>query len=237
MSSPRRFTNGVTNVKNGTTLGAFVDTDPTKVITFFDDFQKYRAADWVVTAVNSSTVAMSDTYVGGAVVLTADTAENDGVQLQASHDDGTNDSEVFRIQAGKKAWFKCKFQGADVDQTDFVCGIAIADTSLIASAPTDGAYFISVDGSATVNFYSTKDSVASSVTNIGTLVDATDATVGFYWDGVDTYSLYFNDVLAGTLQGGSIPDDEYMAVSFGMLTGEGVANTMTVDYIFAATER
>jgi len=241
MSSPKRFSNGVTNVASGNTLGSYVDTDPTKVVTFFDDFMPYTGTDWVITATSvgagTSAAAQSDTYIGGAVVITNAANENDSLWLQQSHDGGTNDLEGWRMQAGKKAWFKAKFQGDDVDQTSFIIGIHTAATDPLDTPPTDGIWFQSNDGNDLINLHIMKNSIVTSASNIGSLTDATDVEVGFYWDGVGTIKYYVDDVEKGTLSSGTIPDDEYMAISFGCQNGEAVANTMTTDFIFAAMER
>ena len=241
MSSPKRFLNGVTNVAVGNTLASFVELDPTKVVMFWDDFMPYTAADWVKTATSvgagTSVAAQSDTYIGGAVVITNAANENDSLWLQNSHDGGTNDLEGWRIQTGKKAWFKAKFQGDDVDQTSFMVGIYITATDPIDTPPTDGIWFQSDDGDANIDLHCVKNSVYTTASIIGTLVDATDSTVGFYWDGIDTIHYFIDDIEVGTLSSGTIPNDEYMAISFGCQNGEAVANTMTVDYIFAAMER
>ena len=241
MTTPRRYKNGITNVAAGNTLAAFIDTDPTKVVTFWDDFMPYTAADWVKTATSvgagTSAAAQSDSYVGGAVVITNAANEDDSLWLQHSHDGGINDLEGWRIQAGKKAWFKAKFQGVDVDQTDFMVGIHIAATDPIDTPPTDGIWFHSPDESADIHIHCVKDSVYTSASSIGTMVDATDITVGFYWDGVDTIHYFVDDVEQGTLSSGTIPDDEYLSVSFGCQNGEAIANTMTTDFIFSAMER
>ena len=241
MSAPKRYSNGVTNVAVGNTLAAFIDMDPTKVVMFWDDFMPYTATDWVKTATSvgtgTSAAAQSDAYVGGAVVITNADNEDDSLWLQHSHDGGTNDLEGWRIQTGKKAWFKAKFQGLDVDQTDFLVGLHIAATDPIDTPPTDGIWFHSADGSSNINIHCVKNSVYTSASAIGTMVDETDVTVGFYWDGVDTIHYFVDDIEQGTLSSGTIPDDEYMAVSFGCQNGEAAANTMTTDYIFAAMER
>ena len=171
------------------------------------------------------------------MVITNAANDDDSLWLQQSHDGGTNDLEAWRIQSGKKAWFKAKFQGVDVDQTDFLLGIHITATDPVDTAPTDGIWFHSPDDSAAINIHCVKDSVYTSAASIGTMVDATDITVGFYWDGVSLIHYFVNDIEQGTLSSGTIPDDEYMAISFGCQNGEATANTMTVDYIFAAIER
>ena len=241
MSSPTRFPNGITNNISGNTLGSFIDTDPTKLVTFFDDFMPYTDTDWVITATSvgagTSAAAQSDAYVGGAVVITNAANEDDSLWLQQSHDGGTNDLEGWRIQGGKKAWFKAKIQGNDVDQTTYMVGIHKTQVDPLDAAPTDGIWFQSDDGDGDIDIHCVKNSVYTTASAIGTMVDDTDIEVGFYWDGVDTIEYYVDNVLKGSLSSGTIPDDEYMAISFGCQNGEAVANTMTVDFIFAAMER
>jgi len=241
MSTPKRYSNGVTNAPAGDTLASFIAMDPTKVVVFFDDFAPFTGTEWVQTAVSigsgTSAAAQSDTYIGGAVVITNAGNEDDGLFLQRSHDGGTNDLEIWRIQTTKKAWFKAKFQGNDLDQTDFMVGIHIADTTPIAGAPTDGMWFQSDDEDGNLDIHCVKNSVDTTAAAIATMTDATDVEVGFYWDGVDTIHYFVDDEEKGTLSAGTIPNDEYMAISFGCQNGEATANTMTVDYIFAAMER
>jgi hypothetical protein len=241
MTRPARYTKGVNNADTRTTLSEYVAMDPTKVITFFDDFHTYVATDFVTTATSAgsgtSVAICSDTYIGGGLLITNADNEDDSLWSQQSHDGGTNDAEVYRIQGGKKAWFKCKFQGSDVDQTDYIVGIHNVAADPIDTAPTDGVWFQSDDADGYIDFHSVKNSVYTTSSAIATMTDATDIIVGFYWDGVNTFELYIDDALVGSMTSATIPNDEYMAISFGCQNGEAVANTMTIDYIFAAVER
>ena len=55
MSTPTRFTSGVGTVAKTKTLGMLGMPDPTKFHTFFDDFDRYLASDWVVTTTEAGT--------------------------------------------------------------------------------------------------------------------------------------------------------------------------------------
>ena len=241
MSLTTRFTNGVTNNLPSNTLGNYIDTDPTKLAVFFDDFLPYTDTEWVKTAVSAgagtSAAAQSDTAINGAVLITTAGNEDDGLWCQHSHDGGTNDLEAWRLQTGKKTWFKAKFQVSDVTESDVIVGFHIANTAPITGAPTDGVWFQSNDGDADLDIHCVKNSVDTTASAITTLVDATDIEVGFYWDGVDTIEYFVDDVKKGSLSSGTIPDDEYMAISFGCQNGEAAVKTMLVDYIFCASER
>lgn len=241
MSSPIRYKDGVTNVVAGDTFGQFLELDPTKIISGFEDFMPYTAADWVKTATSvgggTSAAAQSDTGVGGKVIITTAANEDDSLWLQRSHDGGTNDLEAWQFTVGKKAWFKCKFQSNEAEQQDFILGVHKVQTDPIDAAPTDGIWFQMDDGDENIDFHIVKNSVYTSASAIGTISDDTDVELGFYWDGVDTITYFVNDVKKGTLSSGTLPNDEYMAVSFGTQNGAAAAKTMTVDYIGAWMER
>lgn len=242
-ASPSRFTNGVTNVASDKMMGQFVEPDSTKVIRYWNDFLTYTVTNWVASATSGGTgtsaAAMSDTEIGGAIVITNADNDNDSYWLQLSHDGGTNDSETFQIIAGKKAWFRARFKGNDVDQTDYILGVHLVQTDPVDTAPTDGIWFRvdETDTDGAIDFHIVKNSDYTSASNIATLTDDIYTTVGFYWDGVGTVHYFVNDVELGTLPSGTIPNDEYMPVSFGCQNGEGVANTMTIDFIGAWLER
>jgi hypothetical protein len=222
-------------------MGQFPEPDQVQLIRYWNDFLTYAATNWVATATSvgagTSAAAMSDTEIGGAIIITNAANEDDSYWLQLSHDGGTNDSETFQIIAGKKAWFRARFKGNDVDQTDYIVGVHIAATDPIDTAPTDGIWFQSDDGDGNIDFHIVKNSVYTTASVVGTLSDDTYTTVGFYWDGLSTVYYFVNDSQKGTLSSGTIPNDEYMPVSMGAQNGEATANTMTIDYIGVWMER
>ena len=61
MSTPKRFTKGVTNVPTTETMGQFVSMDPTLLHTYFEDFDIYTAAHFTVTETSAgATEAITD---------------------------------------------------------------------------------------------------------------------------------------------------------------------------------
>ena len=239
MTTPQRYTKGVTTADQGETLGQFVLPDPTKTYGYFNDFFQYAATDWVLSTVEagagSATEAISDTATGGGLLLTNAAGSGDHDFLQLSKDGGTNDSETFLFSTGKKAWFKTRFQVSDGDKTVVFAGLYIVNTDPQNAAPTDGVYFKSNLG--VVSFIEVKNSVSTTESAIATVGDATDIDLGYYWDGVDTISIFVNDVFKASVASGTLPDDENLAVSFGVENGEAVADTMLIDYIGAWMER
>ena len=213
----------------------YVDTDETQrwvgvvgpMATKFEfDAITYVADMFTVTAVGASTIAQVAGAFGGNAVLTSAAAENDGVQAQLL-------GEAFYLVGQYPAYFGCRFKAVDVDQTDLLVGLCITDTTAIA-AVSDGAYFRSVDESAVLNFVLEKDSGETS-NAAATLVDDTWIVAEFYYDGVTSIYAYIDGTLVATvaLTDANFPDDEYLTPTLAMLTGEAIANTVTIDWVRA----
>lgn len=175
----------------------------------------------VEAGAGDSTVVLSD----NTLLLTSDAAENDGINMQLK-------GEAFDFASGNYVYFGIKFQINDADQTDFIAGLCITDTTLLGGM-SDGVYFESLDASTDINFVLEKDSTeTTSAAAVGTLADATDITLEFFFDGT-----YVDAWVDGTLQTRlattNLPDDEQLTPSIHFLTGEATANTMTVKWMRA----
>jgi hypothetical protein len=227
MSTPTRFPQGVTNVSPGTALDRFPAPDPTRLHVWFDDFDKYTAGDWTVTAVGSGTSAISNAD-NGVLVLTNAASDDDSRFLQWT-------KETFKFIAGKKLWFKARIQISDATQSDFVLGLQITDTTPLAVS--DGVYFRKDDGDANLDFVVIKDSTATTVTAISTITAATWTELAFYYDGRSTIRVYKDDNFIGSSVTTNLVDDEELTISFGVQNGEAVAKNMSIDYILVAKER
>jgi hypothetical protein len=231
MGAPSRFPNGVGNVTKSNNLGMYGAPDPAKWHTFFDDFDTYAAADWVVTTTElgagSATEAVGDVD-GGALVLTNAAGDNDLDFLQLA-------GESFLFESGKRLIFKARFKVSDATQSDFIMGLQITDTTPLDV--TDGVFFQKDDGDTNLDFHVEKDNTATSASAVATVADDTFIEVGFDYDGKDKIEYYIDGVKTGTSVTTNLPDDEILTVSFGIQNGEVAAKSMTIDYIFAAKER
>lgn len=235
MATPTRSPNGVSTAAQGTVLWSLPAPDPTKLIGYFNDFLTFAAGDWTVSeTTGGATQALGDGR-GGWLVLTATASDNDTIELQQV-------KEGYTIQSGKKAWFKTRFKVSDATQSDLLLGLAILDTSLLVSVTTDGMWFRKDDGDAAIDFVVRIDNAeAVAATAIGTLVDDTFITLGYYYDGATTVFVYIDEVLVGsyTLTAAQLAalDDETLSISIAFMTGEAEAQVSTVDYVGAWTER
>lgn len=168
----------------------------------------------------ASTVAQSDA-VGGNMVMTCAGNESDGPQIQLT-------GESFKFDGQYPAYFGIRFKVNDADQVEFLAGLCITDTTLLGGM-TDGVYFQTVDESAVLTIEIEKGSSASSG-SIATLVDDTWVIAEFYFDGTYVDS-YIDGALQTRLAVTNLPNDENLTVSLALLSGEGTANTATIDWV------
>ena len=251
--SPSNFPGGVSTQLQGNPMFAFGMPDPTQWHTFWNDFNEFTAvledattaADWTATDTNTTlatcTVIDGD---GGILSVTNTAAAGDAIFFQWRGGNGAAAAvqESWRWASDKAMFFKARFQLSDATDSDFVLGLQITDATPLDV--TDGLFFIKPDDSAVVTFRAEKDNTASTVTT-GTLANTTYCTVAFAYlpsggpGGIPTCDVYFNDVRVGSLTTfTNFPDDEDLAVSFGLVNGDtAAARTALLDYILVAKQR
>jgi len=204
-----------------------IGLNPGKGFGFYDDFinkllssTTYTGA--TVTAINSSTL-VDGGVEGGVLVMTPDTSENDGIQMQFG--------EAFKLDSDSNIAFGARVALADADQMDIFAGLAIADTTILGGV-TDCIGFKVADGSANILYQVNKDSGDTSGTDSG--ADASDATyvnLECIITGESKAEFYVDGDLKATATSG-FPNDEVLAPSLAVLTGEGAANTLSVDWAY-----
>lgn len=221
-----------------TTYRKFWENRPrTDYFEFFNDFTKptdYDTNDWTLTTTEagagSATEAIANA-AGGVLVVTNDAADDDNDFFQST-------KEIFKFVTGKALEFEMRFKILEVLQCDFVAGLQITDTTPLAVS--DGIYFQKDDGDALLDFHATKNAVSTDLTGLVSLVADTWIKIGFYYDGNSDhgFQVYVNDVRVGSIVvTTTAPDDEELAVSFGIQNGQAVANVLSVDYIRVVQER
>ena len=239
MSSPQRYSKGVTNVTPSNTMGQLIVPDPTSVHIFMEDFNKFDPGDWFITQVatgaTTSNITIGDAD-GGILAFYPNNGDDDSMFLQhKAYSNVSTASEIFTLASGKKLWFKSRQKVSDTGDSDFIIGLQSADTTPLTS-PVDQIIWKSDDGDDYLDFsvYKASSSVTAE-TAVATIVDDTWLTVGFYWDGVDTIQYFLND----SIQGSTTADypTAAMTISFGVQNGSAAARTMSVDYIAVIKQR
>lgn len=226
MPTTSNFPNGMTNAPLNSVLQTFVDTDPTVLHWYFNDFDTFATGDWTNTATGAATnsLAAGD---GGilSMVNSAANADLDSLQLKAAS---------FAITAGKDCWYKARFKVSNATNAALVMGLIQTTTTPLTV--TDGFYFSKAAASTTLTAKVAKSSTASSV-NAGTMADDTYVVVGMHYNAdYGIVTVYFNGNRVGQLAITNLPTAN-LNLTIAVSNGTAAANTLTVDYVMAATLR
>jgi hypothetical protein len=202
---------------------------------YFNDFNDYNAADWVITTTEDGTgsateVTMDEQF--GALLVTNAAGDNDLDFLQKQF-------ENFKYVSGKRLYFGARVKLLEVLQADFVMGLQIRDTTMLAVS--DGIWFGKDDGDALLDFHVAKDSTQTDEVSVGTMVADTYVKIEFYYDGSTASNanlqVFVDDVRVAGVSLANVPDDELLTLSMGLQNGQAVVNTMTIDWVRAVQER
>jgi hypothetical protein len=228
MPAPGRYPNGVNNALKNTTLWSLPVMDPTRVHTYFTDFNEYVAGDWTITETGSGSRALTDVAFGALTVTNA-SGGSDANYLQKK-------GESFLLGVGKQAWFKTRLNMSHATTADVVVGLQITDTTPLDA--TDGIYFLKPAASTSWSLVCRKDATtgSTSASAIATAVASTNMSLGWYYDGKGTVKYYIDDAHTGSITdiGTTYLPDTELTVSFGIL---GASMVGIFDYLFAAIER
>lgn len=247
-----RFPNGVTNVDDSSPLSDMGQLNPTKFITFFDDFtnaasatasnyEAYTSNDDGATGTN----AFQDAAGGVYNVVTA-AADNDYHAMSSVN-------EIFKFIAGKRLWLQARVKVAEATTNESTWWVGLTDTlttggmqanALGPLASYDGAMFWKTPETAlTLNFETSNAGTQNTLSTAWTSVTNTWTKVAFFWDGVDKVWPYVavNDSetwVPGTPQSLTATGLEEMHLVYGVKAGPtAAAETLQVDYVMVVQER
>lgn len=245
----QRFIGGVTDVASNDPMASLGIIDPTKYAVFFDDFTQLDTADYPADSDGVAklyTVALDaeldyDVSFGGttgAIIFTTEGGDTEGGQFSTT-------ASPFKLTAGKKAFFECKFNttagAGTIGQESFFFGLATkqASTNFIDDAGTalavDNAWgFVTFDAEAGVDAVVRASDEQSVSTDLHTLVSGTEYVYSVYYDGVDSH-FYVDGVFKATITG------THPTAAIGPMvhykSQEAAVKVLTLDYLFAAVER
>lgn len=185
----------------------------------------------VGTAVSSGTITHVAGVANGVVRLSGvATTANTGYELQETK--ATIDLEANAVHS-----FACRFKVSSDTDPILLAGFAVADTSLIASAPSDGIYLSKA--TAVDDVYIVVRTGSSTIYN--RLVDA-DLDTSYHVWGIQVechatpsnalITVYKDGKIVDQFEAVGIPDTALMAMSLAMQAGNTTGTqTLDLDYI------
>lgn len=229
---PTRFPNGLTTVKKAAPMGEFILPDPTTVNQYFEDFDRFRAADWIITVVEAGTGSATQVLGdgdGGRLLLTNDNAGGDRINLNLA-------AENISFEVGKRLWFSIKMKITDLSSGLSIVGLVPKTVTNPVVPFPDGVHFdISV---AQFNIVIQKNSNTTfvAISEHG-LTNDTDFILSFLYNGSDKIDVFLNGVKVITASTVNLPDDEFLGPIFFIENLSAAVHTMNIDYILVAKER
>lgn len=208
-------------------------------VCYMNDFVDYAgplaagsAASWVATLVGTGAIGLVPSTAGGVLDLTTGATSGDLINLQRTVED-------YKFTLGKQSGFICSIApGASIATVDLFFGLAITDTSLIVSAPSDGLFFTKLAAANVFNFQARKGGTSTTVTpvNPSTIVALTGSIYGFTINTNGSIDVWFGTAwnnlrrVGGVAAGdANIPNVEDLTLSFSLRTTAAGAKTMLVD--------
>lgn len=224
------FSSGVTNVFRDDEMGRLRTMDPSQYYAWCDDFSNYTAANWVVTNVGTTPTQAIVDGAGGILKLTATTGATDGSQLQWAGGSGAARLTVF-WDSTKDLLMKTRFQVDSALNSGLLIGAAAVDTTLVASPPNDGIYFLKASNSTSLTAATRKSGTSSSIT-MGAMADATWVTASLVYNSTTGFwYAYLNGNPVGSIASTTNSPTNGLSVSIAQLNGSAAAHSLSVDYL------
>ena len=231
------YPNGITTTEKISNLGQFILPDPSKAHVFFDDFENFTEALWHVEKDTTGDVDHLTTGVANGVIQLETITTADGVLVQSIVDNILFVDQTSAVP-GPPISFKTRMSLTDVDTTlRWLTGIYNNTTDIVPVTLQPGAYFQGVG--TTLSFMVLDGSGGVIEVPLSLSIPSDEYfTLGFVFDGLGVYRLFFNDVMFDSIIHPEAFTDITLSPTVAISEPTGSAQqTIEVDYIFAAKER
>jgi len=203
----------------------------------YNPTELFKASNWVATNTQAGAGNNSWTVTDGApptLVLVTDNADGDGVNAQYSKDGGTTVWETFKLQASFNSYFSIRLKMSEVTQKKGEIGFCITDTTLNGGM-TDGAYFRFKDGDTKI-YTVTEFNSTETETDTGEVLTANTYVWLSFRANADSSVEFFVNGRMVAKHTTNIVNDEELALSLAIHTGQAAALTTTIQHIAAFQE-
>jgi len=195
---------------------------------------------WIETKVERGSgmaTAVCPDMVNGVLWLLTNNADNDSYEL-------VQDCECWKLLPNYPLYAEIRFMLTDPLQSEFWFGLINAAAYFPMYAPRDFVVFDIDDEDNEVDFHVCKDTVQTTNLALTLLAPYTWIRLGFHFDGAGTvrwFVLRDGDAPQYCISTGqvttNIPDDEELALGFGLRNGEAESKGLFVDYVKCVQKR
>lgn len=232
-----RLPAGITNALVGSMFQDLQEPRPTTYFEYFNDFSTYTAADWVVTETDAGATQAVVAGASGLLALQNTAVATDIVSLQFAGGTGSV-RPLFQYSSSKDMIVASRFKVDDATLASFTVGLAVADTSPIASLPANGVFVSKTGATANPSGY-----VAISSVNVTGTITGASITADTFFEVAMAYTaesglwrFYLNDS-AVQLTAGTLGPSALLAPTIAVGNGDANARLLTMDWIYCASAR
>lgn len=223
-----RFPRGLGNVNDAHPFANLAFPDSTNFHNFFEDFDRYTAAQWVVGGVGTPVAPALVAGDGGLLSLVNSAASGDNNWVQQA-------VVGWTFTAGKRLFFKGRLNIDDATLASFVIGLQVAVAGNLILIPTDGVYIRKPAADTNAYLVSRNAGVETVSAALGPLTALAQTSFYFAYDGA-------GNILAGV--GGQIKASitpavittQPLKITAAVQNNSAVLRTMLVDQLFCAKE-
>jgi hypothetical protein len=180
---------------------------------------------------SGAAMAVCPDMVNGILYMMTDNADHDSYEL-------VQDCECWKLVLNYPLYAEIRFALTDPVQSEFWFGLINHDHYFPVYSPTDFVTFDIDDEDNELDFHTCKNSAQTMNLALTLITPYTWYRIGFHWDGAGTVRWFvFRDgdapqycISTGQVTA-DIPDDETLALGFGLRNGEADSKGLFVDYV------
>lgn len=224
-----RWPGGQTNVLDNDVFANLKVNDRSRNHEFFEDFDRYTAAQWVVGGVGTPVAPALVAGDGGILSVANSAASGDNNWAQQA-------ATAWTLTAGKKLFFRARAQVDSALNSAMAFGLQVAVAANNFLTPADGLFIRKPAADTNVYLVHRVGGVETLSVALGVIADATQFEVSFAYDGQGNIIASLNGQVKASITPAALTAVA-LKVTLGVQNGTAAARTGLVDQLWSLKER
>lgn len=226
-----RYPNGVNNRFDNDVFANLKMPDCSIYHLFYEDFDQYTAAQWVLGGVGTPVAPALVAGDGGLLSLATSAADNDNNWIQQA-------ATAWTFTPGKKLFFRARVAAIDSStECDIALGLQVAVAANEILIPTDGVFLRKADNISNFVLVSRVGGVETISTQFGPIVSpATPFEVSLAYDGQGNILGSLNGQVSVSITPAALTAVP-LRITAGVQAGNAAVRTMLLDQLVCYKER